>query len=197
MPPDFGKQTPLQEPTPGYIALPYLLAFWVLTFLLGLILAPTVDLRTLLHPTRSDFYFLVLIPLQFGLLVCIGAGILVHFRPNHSRQLKYSLVMAGLPLSSLFLGPRSILDAIEQAVPVDRSLSLRVALLFCLVFWYAFLVGIIAVLGGMWIRRQASAGQTIPRAWEQFLFTLFHVRIAGPVILILMLWSKGLGSVPR
>ena len=84
-------------------------------------------------------------------------------------------------------------DALEQAVPVDRSLSfLSVALLFCVVFWYALLVAIIAVLGGMWIRRQASAGQTIPRAWEQFLFTLVHVRIAGPVILILMLLSKGL-----
>ena len=74
MPPDGGQQAPLQEPTSGYIALPHLLAFWVLTFLLGLILAPAVDLRTLVHPTRSDFYFLILIPLQFGLLVCIGAA---------------------------------------------------------------------------------------------------------------------------
>jgi hypothetical protein len=191
MPPDAGHQTPLQEPTPGYIALPYLLAFWALTFLLGLILAPTVDLRTLLNPRDSDFV-VVQILFQFGLLVCIGAGILVHFRPNHSRQLKYSLVMAGLPVLHLFLEPRSILDTLEQAFP-DRSVSfLRVALFFCVVFWSILLVGIVAVLGGMWIRRQASAAQTIPRAWEQFLFTLVHVRIAGPVFLILVPLSKGL-----
>lgn len=190
MPPDAGQRTPLQEPTPGYIALPYLLALWVLTFLLGLILAPTVDLRTQLNPANSPF-ILVPIALQLGLLVCVGAGILVHFRPNHSRQLKYSLIMAGLPLLALFLEPRSILDTLEQAVPVDLSF-LRVALLFCVVFWYAILVGIMAVLGGKWIRRQASAAQAIPRAWEQFLFTLTHVRIAGPVILISLLLSKGL-----
>jgi hypothetical protein len=56
MAPDAGQQTPLQEPTPGYIALPHLLAFWVLTILLGLIFAPTVDLRTLLNPAGSDFF---------------------------------------------------------------------------------------------------------------------------------------------
>ena len=70
MPPDAGQRTPLQEPTPGYIALPYLLALWVLTFLLGLILAPTVDLRTQLNPANSPF-ILVPIALQLGLLVCV------------------------------------------------------------------------------------------------------------------------------
>jgi len=108
--PDGGQRAPVEEPTPGYIALPYLLAFWVFTILLGLILAPAVDLSELLN-SKSDMSRFLFLVISIGFIACLIAGILEHFRPNHSRQLKYSLIMACLPLSTLFLAPTSILHA--------------------------------------------------------------------------------------
>lgn len=182
--PDGGQQTPLQEPTPGHIELPYLLAGCMLTVLLGLILAPTIDLRALFDLNSGGA-----IPFQLGssllLLSSVGASIIVHFRPNHSRQLKYSLVLAGCLLLPLFLMPRIILDALERG-------SVKVALPYFTEMYPVFLVAIMAVLGGTWIRRQVSTVQKIPRAWEQFLFTLVHVPAAGPLILILFLFGKDL-----
>jgi hypothetical protein len=80
--PDGGQQTPLQEPTPGYIALPYLLAVCVFTLLLGLILAPTVDLRALFDLNSADAIFFQLAS-SLVLLSCVGASILVPF-PSQS-----------------------------------------------------------------------------------------------------------------
>jgi hypothetical protein len=169
------------------------LAFWAFAILLGLILAPDVDLSILLNP-RSDELRLLGLAMQFPLIVCVIAGILVHFRPDHSRQLKYSLIMAGFPLLGLFLVPRSILDAVERMLPAAGiSVSfLKVALLFCTIFWSVLLVSIMAVLGGMWIRRQASTSQSQPRSWEQLLFTVVHMRYAGPLIVVCFFFSKDL-----
>jgi hypothetical protein len=190
--PDGEQQTPLEESAPGYIALPYVLGFWTFAVLLGLILAPGVDLSILLNPRSGELRLLGL-AMQFPFIVCVIAGILVHFRPNHSRELKYSLIMAGFPLLSLFLVPRSILDAVERAPAAGISVSfLKVALLFCAIFWSVLLVSIMAVLGGMWIRRQASNSQSLPRAWEQLLFTVVHMRYAGPLIVVCYFFSKDL-----
>jgi hypothetical protein len=116
------QQTPLEEPTPGHIALPYLLAFWVFAILLGLILAPTVDLSKLLNAS-SDVLRVGGLAGQIPFVACVIAAMLVHFRPNHSRQLKYSLIMAGFPLLYLFLAPRSILDAFERVSAAGISVS--------------------------------------------------------------------------
>ncbi len=190
--PDGGQRTPLEEPTPGYIALPYLLASWVFAILLGLILAPAVDLSELLNPSSDVSRFLFLLT-TIGFIACLIAGILEHFRPNHSRQLKYSLIMACFPLSVLFLVPRSILHALERAPAAGISVSfLQVALLFLAIFWPVLVLSIMAVLGGMWIRRQASNNQSPPRAWEQLLFTIVHKRSAGPLIVVCYFFSKEL-----
>ena len=186
------ERTPLDEPTPGFIALPYLLAFWVFAVLLGLIVAPVVPLSELLGKPLGPAAPASL-AIQFGFIVCIFAGILEHFRPNHSRQRKYTLIMASVPLLILFLVPKSLLDTFKRAPAAGISISfLEVALLCCAIFWSVLLVSIIAVLGGMWVRRQACNAQSPLRGWEQFLFTIVHMRYAGPLIVVCFIFSKEL-----
>ena len=194
-----GAQTPLDEPKPGFIALPYLLSFWALVILLGLTLPPTVNLTAILQPDKLrqlDLPMVISLSLLFNVLNLCGvalvlSGILLHLRPNHSRQLKYSLVMACMPLWLMLFLPNSVLEALKQSQTRDgHSSFMEAALLLGAAFWGVIVVVVIAVLGGVWIRHCASSGRKPPSPLEQLFFTFVRMRCAGPIIILCYFLSK-------
>jgi hypothetical protein len=204
------RQMPLDEPPPGRIALPYLLGFWTLVIVFGLTLVPTVDLSVLRNPASavqssapgSVVYAIAGNALNLFTVVLVIFGLLVHLRPNHSRQLKYSLIMACIPVLALAFRPANMLDALRQemyATDANASFfevalvsSLLFVLWFSLAFWYIIIVVIIAVLGGARIRRHVTNKQ-IPSGgrFEQLLFTFVRMKYAGPVTILCFWLSKG------
>jgi hypothetical protein len=190
-----GRETPLEEPSPGRIALPYLLIFWTLAILVGLTLAPTVDLSVIAYPAeyaqRAPTASLYGIAINVLTPLCLIAALVVHFRPNHSRQLKYCLVMACIPLMTLLFMPSSVLDAIRKLMVAGKEVSITGALILLgLAFWDVVLVVIISVVGGAWVRNQVAYGNRSPAPWEQYLFAFVRMRWAGPIIILCSFLSK-------
>jgi hypothetical protein len=110
-------------------------------------------------------------------------------RPNHSRQLKYSLVMASLPLPQLLLIPSIALQASGHVHGADKTLLLVASAMGVLVTsWPVLVVTGIALLGRTWIKR-SSKGPPPMSPWERFVFAFVHMRYAGPLFFICFLLS--------
>jgi hypothetical protein len=119
-----GTHKLLETHKPSFVALPYLLLFWLLLLLFGFVpIVRLFGLTGLENVTLTDLDRALIQSLglkihssvaylEVGTLALaqnwtgiflILCGIIIHFTPTHSRELKYFLLMSGLTLSSLLV----------------------------------------------------------------------------------------------
>lgn len=181
-----GEPRRLDESPPFHVALPFVLAAWVLAAAAGLAWAPAVNL--------DDYSRLSIYPLKHSLVLNLSAlwyasvplfmlsTVLVHLRPNHSRQLKYSLAIGYIPTVDLFFVPTSLIDAVQRTAVMSAPEAFSTSVIW---FWPTATTVLIGMFGGLWVRRRAFDGRTSPAAWEQRLFTIMRMRWSGPALIVL------------
>jgi hypothetical protein len=177
-----GNRLTLDGPNPDRVPLAFLLGFWTFALLIGLTVLPIANIS-------RDLLIWLGFGLSIPIYVLVVIAVFVHMRPNHSRQLKYSLVMASLPLPQLLLAPSIALHALGHVYGAEKTLLLVGSAVGVLVTsWSVLVVAAIALLGRTWIKR-SSQGHPPLSPWERFVFALVHLRYAGPLFFICFLLS--------
>jgi H+/gluconate symporter-like permease len=88
------------RPLPRF-ALPYVVIIWCLLPIVGIIFAP---LWGSFFAEQGDQLKSTLFGIEKLPVVLVGiAVVIIHLRPNHSRDLKYTLLIGALPAGALFI----------------------------------------------------------------------------------------------
>jgi hypothetical protein len=143
--------------------LPEVIVAWLIYPIVGFVILPPLDLE---HP------FAITLLVVIGNLVYLVGGtvaILLHFRPNHSRRLKYSIIL-GLFGSSLLTIPQSLYAYYKFTNSVVAT-----TLFTLLNIWPFIVAAIILTVGNFQFGKRYYESNSLDETWAIFAFTFFSL----------------------
>ena len=168
---------------PPYFALPYVVLVWCFFFALGIAFRPLTafggELREL-----ADYRNVGIIPL-------VVAAIFIHLRPNHSRELKYTLVLGPLPSVGLLLLGSQIRD---QSIAFDAAnISWNVVVLILSLWWFFAFIAI--SLSIPYLVRTWGNARSTGRENQLYFFSFVRRRLFGPLVALCVIFSPDVAIV--
>ena len=155
-------------------SLPYVAIGWALLFAAGVILAPLIhqDAEALAKQYR---------PLMaLGMVPFLIGALFIHLRPNHSRELKYTLVLIPLGWELFFAGASTR----QMVVLPDSWLELLIiAIILPLLLWWASIFLAAMLLLPRLLHRWDTGSQSFSRSYIQ-IFSILRMRTFWIVMLI-------------
>jgi hypothetical protein len=174
------------RPVPRF-ALPYVAIAWVLLLAAGVMFAPMIhqDAEVVLTEYR-DLTIFLMAPFLIGALV-------IHLRPNHSRELKYSLVLIPGGWELFFAGA-----SVRQKLPASWAEAgpqlVIIAIMLPVLFWWSSIFLAEMLLLPRLLRRWDTSSRQFPRLYVQ-IFSILRMRTFGIVILVGLLVAPTIATM--
>jgi len=165
------------EPPPNFV-LPYVIVIWCLFIIIGLILGPPEFNGSLEEGVKIARHYRPYRDLAVPVLLI--AAVVIHLRPNHSRELKYTLILSLVPAIGLF-GTGAVIR--EQTNVLSISIELIIMLVFLIISHWYFLFLIIL---SYWVRTGYITRLT-RRKVGLYIFGFLRRRWFGPSVLLLLM----------
>jgi hypothetical protein len=129
------------------------------------------------------------------------AAIFVHLRPNHSRQLKYTLLLGSIPATDVFLFGAVIRDQLSAVdFSTERSILIALLLLAVVVVSLWWVIAFIAISLSLPYLIRAWTREAKPPKAQLYVFSLLRMRfftlsilpclLVAPVIAIIFLSGR-------
>jgi len=181
-----GRMLAAGKPPPTF-TFPYVIVAWSFFFVMGIsfpppaLLSGSLDQIAELGRQYNSYRLLAMIPL-------VMAAVVIHLRPNHSRELKYTLVLILLPAVSLFATGAQTRDlfsgrSIETAHPTIAYSIIYAVVVFvslAISLWYVFVFLALSLFASYWIK----TGRVTRSSSGKIGFAFFRVRFFGPFMLL-------------
>lgn len=153
-------------------ALPYVAGLWCVFFLAGIALGtPALSAEDLQQ--YQSYRILLAMP-------CLIAAVAVHLRPNHSRELKYTLLLAPVPAVGLFLAGAELRDLGRTLDgPVEYAVW---AILELISLWYLFAFIAVSLSLHSLVMSADTAG-TASESMRGYVFAFLRAPSFGPLTL--------------
>jgi hypothetical protein len=188
-----------QEHTRGSLLLPRLMILWTGAVIAGVFVMPSMTLESLSVPAYKLFQSapaasVLANIINVTLVVCFFIAMRVHFRPNHSRRLKYTVIMFPIPLLALTTVPKATLGSMGYPDLVDAPFAVSAVLIMLIVnSWGVVTVLTLAVAGGRWLRSKTPGRISADfSSSERRFFRFVQMSCAGPLLIVLFFLSRDL-----
>jgi hypothetical protein len=195
------------RPLPRF-ALPYVVIIWCISPIIGIICAPLLEA---VPAILADFYQgdltgfeklpVVLVGManviirefttfeKLPLVLVAIAVVIIHLRPNHSRELKYTLLIGAMPAFTLFMSGPEVLAGFIFA---SNESFIPFLLLIQLILWPVCAFVAASWYMSYWVRtRDVTQCSSI----GPYVFSFFRSRSLGPVSLLCLFFFPSLAIV--
>lgn len=161
--------------SPTRFALPYVVVIWCFLLVSGIVFGPSSsEIKSIGDSSINAYRF-------FATLPFLIIAVVIHLRPNHSRELKYTLLLGSIPAVTLFLSGPYIRD---QFVTADFSiasfvfLSIYLILVIVMGFWWVVVVIAISLL-----LKAGTIARSRPIKIQRYIFSFLRMPSVGFFVL--------------
>ena len=122
-------------------------------------------------------------------VLCFLIAAIIHFQPNHSRVLKYFLLLLPLPFENLFYLPTVLLSRLGSGSLL--MFFIECLILFSVISWGLTLTVALMIFGTYWLKQTEINTRSFSR-YEYAVFHFIRMKWIGPLMFILLWSSKDL-----